>query len=246
MRDLDSLPIIELEALCKQDELELFRHLHGDNLDEYRGALIEHLARPTLPVDEIFEALCAIPDPVGAWRNALSACMTRAPRAPWDQLPALEIERDITVAQAWLGEQFRRIRGCTRVYIGLDTGNMCGGHGTNVEIAGSAVCDPFSNSVQWLARPLRPGDPHLIRGLYDLRRQYSRGAWRVDDDAVATGSYFAFADYTLSPGYSGLVLGHALSRTTTDWAFLVVWGFHDGDMFPLGRVNAGEFIWLWK
>ena len=88
------------------------------------------------------------------------------------------------------------------------------------------------------------GKPHLIRGLYELHSVYSGPAWRVRDEAVAQGTYFAFADYALFLGYSGIILRHAFGHFPADRSLLAVWGFHDGDMFLLGRMKRGRFAAL--
>lgn len=244
MEDLQPLPLDELEELCDQDTIALFRSLYGDDPASYRAAIVEFLNRPRLPVPEILAAIRNHPRPEDAWLEILGACQRSAGRAPWGRLPAPEIERDINAAIGWLSDQLPRHRGATGVYLGLNLLEMRGGRGVNVEIAWSTACDPASDSLDWLAGPLARGGRHLIRGLFDLHAEYSGAAWRAGDERVAPGTYLELADYILPLGYSGIVLGHAFGRLPADRALLVVRGFHDGDVFLLGRMKAGKFHFL--
>ena len=113
------------------------------------------------------------------------------------------------------------------LYLGLDTLNMRGGHGTNIEIGGSSQCDPSSDDIQWVfARNLRYGRKHLIYGLYELKEVYSTDAWVAVSD---------LCDYIFFLGYSGIVLAESFKRLDTARTLLPVWGFHDCVLFALGR-----------
>jgi hypothetical protein len=77
--------------------------------------------------------------------------------------------------------------------------------------------------------------------LYDLHAEDSGPIWRTGGERVAPDTYFEFADYALHLGYLGIVVGHAFSQLREDWSPLVVWGFHDGDLFPPGRRKCDGF-----
>lgn len=249
MADLQALPLAELEALCHKEDkemLDLLRSLHEDDPEEYRSEIIAYLNRPRLPVAGIFDAIRINLVPGDAWRAVLSVCATAAPAAKWNELPTPDLERDIKAARLWLGEQLSELAQVRGVYLGLDTLNMRRGKGTNLEIGGSTACDPASDSQDWVFEQLQRGAKHLIYGLYELQTAYSASTWRVSDETVAQGSHFGFADYTLFLGYSGIILGSAFARLP-EWPkltkrdLLAVWGFHDGDLFLLGRRTGSAF-----
>jgi hypothetical protein len=54
-------------------------------------------------------------------------------------------------------------------------------------------------------------------------------------------SVSSFADYALFLRYSGLVLAEAMESVTVSEPFLAAWGFHDGDLFFLGRREPDRF-----
>jgi hypothetical protein len=62
--------------------------------------------------------------------------------------------------------------------------------------------------------------------------EYARPGWQRLFDA---------ADYVLFLGYSGVVLAEAAAHVRWPRRTLVVWGFHDGDLFVLGRGERGGF-----
>lgn len=111
-----------------------------------------------------------------------------------------------------------------------DTLNMDGGAGTNIEI-GCAPCDTATDATDWIYGDLRYGGSLLIRGLCALHATYSLPQWET---------LFSFSDYLVFLGYSGLVLREALKHFSAPQPLWVAWGFHDGDMFVLGRTHAGS------
>jgi hypothetical protein len=50
-----------------------------------------------------------------------------------------------------------------------------------------------------------------------------------------------FADYVLFLGYSGLILAEAILDAGPGNLFLATWGFHDDDLFILGRGDGRGF-----
>ena len=53
-------------------------------------------------------------------------------------------------------------------------------------------------------------------------------------------------DYIFFLGYSGVVLAESFARLDTPRTLLPAWGFHDGDLFALGRKQGGGFTRLCK
>ncbi len=65
-----------------------------------------------------------------------------------------------------------------------------------------------------------------------MKAVYSQKRWKRLHD---------LAEYTLFLGYSGLILAEALEDVGRDGPFLAAWGFHDGDLFTLGRGDGQGF-----
>jgi hypothetical protein len=106
---------------------------------------------------------------------------------------------------------------------------MFDGEGTNVEIAGTVNFDADDQSMEWIASMDWHGQSHLIRGLMTMEATYRRAEW---------GALSEPADYVLFLAYSGLVLGNAACQIRWPPNSVIVWGFHDGDLFFLGRADA--------
>jgi len=169
------------------------------------------------------------PKPQSAWAEVVSLCRDIEPSRLWELLPVPDIERDILAATDWLSSQIRALPDANGIYFGLDTLNMDQGRGTNVEIGGSQACNPSQDKIEWVYGKLTHGRSHLIRGLFELQQVYSQPKWEP---------VFSFADYILFLGYSGVVLGQAFHRLSTDRGLLSAWGFHDGDLFALPEVTG--------
>ena len=147
------------------------------------------------------------------------------------------MERDISVASQWLLSQLATQPDARGIYLGLDTLNMDDGSGTNVDFGGTADCDVSQDQVDWVYGKLKHGEMHLIRGLFELHQIYSRPEWEAA---------FSFADYILFLGYTGIILGQAFIRLSTNRSLLPAWGFHDGDLFALGRKTPERFDFICK
>lgn len=147
----------------------------------------------------------------------------------WDDLPKIDVDADVDEAAAWLASQIKD-SSLTGVYLGLDTLNDDLGH--NLELGTTKKCDPSSNEIDWVYDLGKTRKHHLIRGLAELRR-----AWSDEDDEELQLLF----EYTLSFGYSGIVLASALARKQLQTHALYVWGFHDGDMCPLARWSSKGF-----
>ena len=190
------------------------------------------------PIDETLVVVRDHRSPAAGWADILALCRIACPSAPWGTLPILDFERDISAATVWLTSQLARVPDAFGIYLGLDTLNMCEGDGKNLEFGGTPNCDVASDSVDWLYNgELKYGDDHLIYGLYELQRVYTTEPWE---------EAFDLCDYIFFLGYSGIVLAQAFERISTPRTLLPAWGFHDGDIFALGRKRDGEFTRLCK
>ena len=87
------------------------------------------------------------------------------------------------------------------------------------------VAAPLADSQEWVHGNLAYGEVHQIRGLYEFRQEYGQEQWRVQDEAIAQGTAFGFADYVLFLAYSGIVLSHAFVRLRLTRPDLPVWAF---------------------
>lgn len=188
------------------------------------------------PLDRVFPRLLAIvrenPEPVSQWQRMLEVFRIELPAAPWDRMPVPAIGRDVDEAAAWLAAELKGQPAATGIYLGLDTLNMEGGRGKNVEFGGTAECDPAEDHESWLEHDLDDGEDHLIRGLVEMHAVYASPEWEA---------WFDFCDYATFLGYSGIVLGAAMARSAGARDLLVAWGFHDGDIFLLGRSLGGKW-----
>jgi hypothetical protein len=180
-------------------------------------------------IDGVTEIIRTAKDAEGGWPRLLRLCKEQQPSKLWDALPSPHTERDVRAAAQWLTSEIgsalapKPVRG---VYLGLDTSNMEGGAGHNVELGATASCDPLAQDGDWAWDCEWYGQRHLIRGLVDLKAEYELQPWK---------EHHQFADYALFLGYSGLVLADALAAASVQEPLLAIWGFHDGDLFLLGR-----------
>lgn len=196
------------------------------------------------PLDRVFPRLLALvrenPDPVSQWSRMLELFRREVPAAPWARMPVPAIGKDVDEAAAWLAKELNAQPAAKGIYLGLDTLNMEGGRGKNVEIAATAECDPADDDESWLQEDLEYGlehliygaEQHLIQGLVEMQAEYSSPEWEP---------WSGFCDYAVFLGYSGIVLGAAMARSAGARDLLVAWGFHDGDLFLLGRSLGGKW-----
>ena len=190
------------------------------------------------PIAETLTVVRSYTDPIQAWADIVALCRESHPNVSWQALPNPNIERDVAATTIWLESYLESLPDVRGIYLGLDTLNMCKGSGTNIEIGGSFECDPASDKIEWVfARNLRYGPKHLIYGLQELHEVYSSDAWN---------SVFSLCDYIFFLGYSGIVLAQSFKRIHTSRTLLPAWGFHDGDLFALGRKDGGQFTRICK
>jgi hypothetical protein len=191
----------------------------------------------SLPVKQVLQIIRTEQDANKAWGKTLLLCQDTAPSELWDTLPKPNIETDISEATDWLTSQLRMLPEIRGIYLGLDTLNMDGGSGTNIEIGGTTACDVYEDDFEWVYSGLQYGSNHLIYGLYDFHNVYAQPQWKKE---------YNFSDYILFLAYSGIILGQAFVRITTERILLPVWGFHDGDLFILGRKSLTGFQFICK
>ncbi len=166
-------------------------------------------------------------DPKRSLEQLLDLCAEARPSSAWNTMKGIDVERDVGESRDWLKRELARRASTTGVYLGLDTLNMDDGAGHNVEIGGSAKADPEALDTEWAFENSWFGERHLIRGLLEMHGVYS-----------SIRDLFSFADYALFLGYSGIVLAAAAERLdrklrSGGMGRLYIWGFHDGDLFPL-------------
>lgn len=188
------------------------------------------------PIREVLALVRSAPSAAAGWPRLRAVCARRWPSPLWARLGAgVDPTGDVRAAAAWLDSQLAAgdapspVRG---VYLGLDTLNMSGRGGTNVEIGATGAADPSRADIEWTYELEWYGRSHLIAGLKAMHREYSRSRWE---------ELFSAADYVLFLGYSGLVLAEAAGAVRWEASALVVWGFHDGDLFRLGRAGGTGF-----
>ena len=176
-------------------------------------------------------------NPQRAWDEVISFCNSSIASSLWASLPRPDLVKDTQEAALWLSRQAFPSADTTGIYLGLDTLNMREGNGMNVGIGVTSKCDVAKEETEWAYNDLNYGTDHLIYGLHPLHKVYSKPEWQ---------DLFSFADYILFLTYSGIVLGQALSQLQTKQSFLAVWGFHDGDLFVLGRKTPERFELIYR
>ena len=144
------------------------------------------------------------------------------PHKIWSKLDGIQITDDIAKVGPSLVGQLARpaARSGQELYFGLDTLNMEGGRGSNIEMA---LLD-----TGW------GGRSKLLKGLYEMWRIYNP----VDDEGLSQ-----FIEMPLWVGYTGIVLIEALRADLSVAAGdagtrTVVWGHHDGDLFTLAKFDG--------
>jgi len=172
------------------------------------------------------------------WTQLVDICRQVHPDCPWADLPPPDVQSDLHDTWQWLQKEVAEQPDASGLYLGLDTLNMGDGKGMNIDFGATSECDPASYSPDWVWDvTLSYGSHHLIRGLVGLQAIYARPIWR---DA------FGLCDYVFFLGYSGMILTQVFESFTLPRTFMPVWGFHDGDMFTLGRYHNGSFTRLCK
>lgn len=189
------------------------------------------------PIEGILEIVRSASDATQGWNRLRSLLKKSKPSRLWDRFENVDPARDVESSRVWLQKLLPTVD-CARpihgIYLGLDT---CSAdiRGHNVEIATTTSCNPSSLDLNWIFGCNREHECHLIFGLLEMKRVYEQKMWMKFRD---------FAEYSLFLGYSGLILAEALNDQLLSESFLAAWGFHDGDIFPLGRGDNNKFTRL--
>jgi hypothetical protein len=187
------------------------------------------------PIEAILKVVRTAPDAAAGWTRLRTLCRRHWPSPLWGRFRAVDPARDAAAAATWLRAELtsagakQDVRG---VYLGLDTLNMEGPHGANVEIGATGAPRPDSFEIDWVYELTWYGTSHLIAGLRVMHEEYARPEW---------ARLFDVADYVLFLGYSGVILAEAAATVRWRRRSLLVWGFHDGDLFILGRGQRAGF-----
>ncbi len=185
------------------------------------------------PIEEILQVVREEDDAARGLHRLTRLCRRESPGLLWDRFDAVDPKNDVEAAREWLRRARKSAdfpRPAQGLYLGLL--DLDDGPGPHVEIAATSDRDPSSTDLEWAWRCEWRGDPHRIAGLGEMRRVYGQGKWK---------RHFEIADYALPLGYGGLVLAEALADLAAGPPFLAAWGFHDGDLFPLGRADGRGF-----
>lgn len=183
-----------------------------------------------MPFEKIFNLIREQEDVDKAWAQVIDLCRESHPSEMWGVLPKVDFSQDIFATSAWIGNSLPKSTESLCIYLGLDTLNMDEIHGENIEI-GWCIGSVQQDGMGWMYGDLTYGPPFLIGGLKKLHSVYSQAQWE---------QVFSFADYILFLVYSALVLRDALKISTNTCDKLVAWGFHDGDILNLCRIEGGE------
>jgi hypothetical protein len=183
-------------------------------------------------IDDTLALLKTSKTPEKKWEAFLKLCRKSNKSGVWDQLPEPKLVTDIAAAQKWLDQELSKMPKAPGIYLGLDTLNMSGPKGFNLGIGGSTKAEATAEDVNWTYECSKYGKPHLIGSLRGFNRVYTAARWE---------DVSSHADYLLPLGYSGLVLGAAIGNLADKKDRVFAWGFHDGDMFLLGRRIGTKF-----
>jgi len=187
-------------------------------------------------IDQTLALVRGHTDSASDWTQLVDICRQVHPNCPWDDLPPPDVQSDLHDTWQWLQKELAEQPDAIGLYLGLDTLNMRDGKGMNIDFGATTECDSASDSPDWVWDvTLSYGSHHLIRGLVGLQATYSRPVWRDS---------FDLCDYVFFLGYSGMILSEVFESFTLPSTFMPVWGFHDGDMFTLGRYHNGAFTRL--
>lgn len=148
-------------------------------------------------------------------------------------LPEPSFEKDLQAMDQWLLQQLNAADTPQPggIYFGLgETLDARGKVYVTIEIAMSEAVDSTVLNSDWITRCSWYGRPTRIEGTGGPMTCIHQSGRQMGD-----------AHYIVPLGYAGLLLSASLARIRLRRPALVMWGFHDGDMFYLGRSTAGKF-----
>ena len=185
-----------------------------------------------LPINEIRRELRIEENPKKAFHNIINFGRQKLQSNIWNEFENMNIERDIQDIQFWLKPNLYEFPDFSGIYFGLDTLNMEGGNGTNLEIGLSNSCDPKIFNDEWAFQCEKYGESHLIKGLFEVSDCFDNGEKWSNDERN-------FTEYIIFLSYSGVILREALNNIKIENDYISLWGFHDGDMFFLTQKING-------
>src|SRR5690349_15660489 len=120
------------------------------------------------PIDAILRVVRTAPDAAAGWSRLRALCRRHWPSPLWSRLRGIDPTNDAAAAATWLRAQLAaagRRQDVRGVYLGLDTLNMEGPEGANVEIGVTGASRPDSLDIEWVYELPWYGASHLIAGL---------------------------------------------------------------------------------
>lgn len=177
-----------------------------------------------IPFDEIFQIIKSTSNIEDSWLELLALCNKVQPNDLWSSLNKVNPKKDLKIAEQNFHQFIDGIgtsSGPMGIYLGLDTLNMSGFSGFNVEIGFNNNANLTDKEIAWVWECERNYYRFLIPGLKYMSKEYDKKKYSVIN---------FFAEYVLFLGYSGLIFTHMLMNSTleSDWA--AAWGYHDGDI----------------
>lgn len=188
-----------------------------------------------IPFDEIFQIIKSTSDIESSWVDLLALCNKVQPNDLWSSLNKVNPKKDLKIAE----KNFRQFidgieiySGPMGIYLGLDTLNMSGFSGFNVEVGFNKNANLMDKELAWVWECERNYYRFLIPGLKYMSKEYDKKKY---------SDINFFAEYVLFLGYSGLIFTHMLMNSTleSDWA--AAWGYHDGDIGILCKDTGSGF-----
>ncbi len=191
-----------------------------------------------VPFDDLLGALASDAPAADAWATCCDALAEAAPSPAWATLRALDASADVDACGDWLAEQLRDAseflaeaessapRG---VVVWLDPQSLADGEGWCLEIGATGECDPSADDMAWTERCPWVGDFHLVAGIAT-----AESTWLGHPDVRELVEYAVFLFY------GGLVLRDAIASAGLSEAWLLAWGFPEGDQGLLARGQGGS------
>ena len=183
-------------------------------------------------VDEVRAIVQRHADAKVAFQELRKIITKHLPRRKWDRIrfPIL-YETDVLEARKWIDDTAIPY-GPAAIAIALHPGGEHDGLGKNALLM-TTKASGIGLQTAWDTNWEGPSADHLIWGLFELHKSYSKFGLEYPASLAA--------DYVLYLGYSGLVLADAAERSSVRNCDFV-WGFGEERPFPLCRASASGVI----
>ncbi len=188
-----------------------------------------------IPFDEIFKIIKSTDDIESSWLELLALCNRIKPNDLWSSLDKVKPQKDLGIAQ----KKFRKFIEADKlvfeqvgIYLGLDTLNMDGFSGFNVEVGFNKKANLKDKEIEWVWECDGDYYKFLIPSLKYMSKEYSKRKY---------SDINFFAEYVLFLGYSGLIFTHMLMSAPLESNWVAAWGYHDGDIGILCQDIGGGF-----